>query len=114
MATINVVASVDSETPITETELDGGDTLPAGTTGTLFIRNDSGLADVINLLGDNVISPVVCTGVGEVVTSGGYDIDVADGELVPVKLAEISNFLKADTVINVTGGAASVFAYVIK
>lgn len=113
MAAINVLSTIDSGTAITETETTGADTLPAGTTGTLFVRNNSVSGATINLLGDNVTSPVTCTGVGDVSTSSGYDISVGAGELVPFKLATISNFLTATTQIDVTGGGSDIYAYVI-
>lgn len=101
--------TVSFSTAVTLTELTGADTLDS-TQGTLWLSNQSGSPVTINIDGDGG-TYVTCAGVGVVDVSGGYDIAVADGEIVPVSLATISQFLQGT--VAVTGGTADVFAYLI-
>ena len=96
-------------TAVTQTELTGADVL-VSTTGTLWINNLSGVSATINLDGEDG-TDVSTIGQGVIDVSGGYDIVVADGELVTVSLANISSYLNGT--VNVTGGTADVFAFVI-
>lgn len=101
--------SLSFATAVTLTELTGTDTLDS-TQGTLWISNQSGASVTINVDGDGG-SEVTCTGVGVVDVTGGYDITVADGEIIPVQLATISQFLQGT--VAVTGGTSGVFVYLI-
>jgi DNA/RNA endonuclease YhcR with UshA esterase domain len=112
MAEISKVTIV-SGTAIAETLTTGTDTLETDR-GTLYVRNDSGVSANINIVGDGVTATEDLTGCGVGVfdATGGIDITVADGDTVPVILNDNSVFLKGD-VVNVTGGGAGVFAYII-
>lgn len=95
---------------ITETELTGTDSIDTRD-GTLFVRNDTGGSVTINIDGDGG-STVVCSGAGTIDVSGGYDIVVAAGETQAIRLPDIAAYLNGT--IAVSGGAASVFAYILQ
>lgn len=103
--------SIGFEAVINEVELTGTDTLGA-TTGTLYVRNDTAGTVTIGILGDGVAAETFCSGVGDVDTSTPYQFDVGVGEIVTLPLNSVQSYLEGSTV-NVTGGAASVFAYII-
>lgn len=96
-------------TAVAKTELTGADVL-VDKTGTLWIENNSVSPVTINLDGDGGTT-VIETGVGVVDVSGGYDVTVEAGEVVPVQLATISQYLRGT--VAVTGGTADVFVWLI-
>lgn len=110
MANITVVtdAGTSEIVEITEVELTGTDTL-AQKTGRLIVRNSSASPVTLNLLGDEATT-YYDNELGTVDVSGGYDWTIAAGESGELALNRIQPWL-AGTVA-VTGGAASVFAYI--
>lgn len=95
---------------VSETDLTGTDTLGARQ-GILFLRNTTAGSVTINIDGDGATTKDV-PGVGVVDLSAGYDITVAAGATRAINLGNISAYLTGQT-IDVTGGAAGVFASVV-
>lgn len=95
---------------IVETELTGADDF-TGTNGALFVRNASGGGVTISIHGDGSTGTKLCDGGGVVDLSVPFDVTVADGEIEAIALGSIRDFLRGN--ITATGGAASVFAYIV-
>jgi len=99
---------------VTETELTGTDTLTyTGAGQILVIRNATGVQQTVNLLGDGVTETAKpCEGGGTIDLTTGFDVVVAAGAVESVRLSSIRDYINIGTV-DVTGGVASVYAYII-
>ena len=97
---------------ITETQLDGGDTVEL-TSGNnfLFVRNASGATANLTLSGSTSTGTKNCPGGGQIDLSTPVPVSVPNGEIHALDLNSVRDFLQG--AITVTGGAANIFAYVL-
>lgn len=114
-AIAQTTAGSNATATVTETELTGTDTLAyTGGGQILVIRNATGVQQTINLLGDNVTdTSKPCEGGGTVDLTTGFDVVVAAGAVESVRLSTIRDYLTSTTAVDVTGGVASVYAYIL-
>ncbi len=97
---------VDSFTPV---ELTGTDTLTPKQ-GTLYVYNASVSAVDLVIDGDGGTTVDTPT-TGPVDVSGGFTMACPAGDVTKLKLGDISGYLTGD--VDVTGGDADVFAWVL-
>jgi len=113
MATIGTfTGGVNTPSTITETALTGTDTFVYDASGMLVIRNSTGASVTVVLTGSTATTTKLVDGGGTVPLASGVSIAVAAGAIKSIKLGSIRDFLTGT--IAVTGGAAGVFAYILK
>ena len=113
MATIgSFTGGVNAPSTITETALTGADTFTYDASGTLVVRNSTGASVTLTITGSTATTIKAVDGGGLVSLSTGVSIPVAAGSVKSIKLGSIRDYLTGT--ISVTGGAAGVFAYILK
>lgn len=113
MATIGIfTGGVNTPTTVNETALTGTDTFVYDASGALVIRNSTGASVTVVLTGSTATTTKLVDGGGTVPLASGVSIAVAAGAIKSIKLGSIRDFLTGT--IAVTGGAAGVFAYILK
>ena len=113
MATIgSFTGGVNTPATITETALTGTDTFVYDASGTLVVRNSTGASVTLTIKGSTATDTKIVEGGGTVALSGGVPVVVGAGSVKSIKLGSIRDFLKGT--ISVAGGAAGVFAYILK
>lgn len=113
MATIGIfTGGINTPATVTETALTGTDTFTYDSSGTLVIRNSTGASVTVALTGSTATTTKLVDGGGTVPLASGVSIAVAAGAIKSIKLGSIRDFLTGT--IAVTGGAAGVFAYILK
>lgn len=113
MATIGIfTGGVNTPATVTETALTGTDTFAYDASGVLVIRNSTGASVTVTLTGSASTGSKLVDGGGTVTLASGVSIAVAAGAIKSIKLGSIRDFLTGT--IAVTGGAAGVFAYILK
>ena len=113
MATIGTfTGGVNTPATITETALTGTDTFVYDASGTLVVRNSTAASVTLTITGSKSTTTKIVEGGGIVALSSGVSVVVAAGTVKSIKLGSIRDFLTGT--IAVTGGAAGVFAYILK
>lgn len=113
MATIGkFTGGVNTPATVTETALTGTDTFTYDSSGVLVIRNSTAGSVTVTLHGSTATGTKLCEGGGSIDLSTQLSIALPAGAVKSIKLGSIRDFLKGT--IAVTGGAAGVFAYILK
>lgn len=113
MATIGkFTGGVNTPSTITETALTGTDTFTYDSSGVLVVRNSTGASVTVTLRGSLATGTKLCEGGGTVDLSTPISIALPAGAVKSIKLGSIRDLLTGT--IAVAGGAAGVFAYILK
>ena len=113
MATIgNFTGGVNTPATITETALTGTDTFVYDASGTLVVRNSTAGSVTVTLRGSTATGTKIVDGGGTVDLSTPLSIALPAGAVKSIKLGSIRDLLTGT--IAVAGGAAGVFAYILK
>lgn len=111
MATIanNILTSGVVNT-VTRTALSGTDTLSVKA-GNLYVDNTTGSQVDLVIDGDGASAAYPCPGAVTSDLTGGYTLEVPANSLVELRLGDISGYTAGTVAI--TGGSASVFAWIV-